>query len=248
MKFNLRYRRGFYTTMSGITKQEFNIMDQVGASLLASALKEEAELDAKLAQMDNVDEDTFEALRQKRKLQLQKQMRKEADLKQLGHGTYSEISDTKEFFNAAKKSQKMVVHFYRSVTARCQIVDAHFEKLAQQHIECRFMKIDAEKNPYLVEKLGIVLMPTMVLIKDGKTDHAIHGFDEFGGHDNFTTSDCAYVLAGHGMLNPEKIEDRSEEIAARQENTGFNSIRVSIAAREQPMDDEEDDFENFDDI
>ena len=53
--------------MSGITKQEFNIMDQMGASLLASALKEEAELDAKLAQMDNVDEDTFEALRQKRK-------------------------------------------------------------------------------------------------------------------------------------------------------------------------------------
>ena len=32
--------------MSGITKQEFNVMDQVGQSLLASALKEEAELDA----------------------------------------------------------------------------------------------------------------------------------------------------------------------------------------------------------
>lgn len=234
--------------MSGITKQEFNVMDAVGKSILESALKEEAELDAKLSAMDNVDEDTFEALRQKRKLQMQKQLRKEADMRQLGHGTYSECTDTKDFFNAAKKSNKMVVHFYRPVTARCQIVDAHFEKLAQQHVECRFMKIDAEKNPYLVEKLGIVLMPTMVLIKDGKTEHAIHGFDEFGGHDNFTTSDVAYVLGGHGMLDINKIEDRSEQIAAEQEKSGFNSIRISVAAREQIMDDDEDDFENFDDI
>ena len=110
------------------------------------------------------------------------------------------------------------------------------------------MKIDAEKNPYLVEKLGIVLMPTMVLIKDGKTEHAIHGFDEFGGHDNFTTSDVAYVLGGHGMLDINKIEDRSEQIAAEQGKSGFNSIRISVAAREQIMDDDEDDFENFDDI
>ena len=58
------------------------------------------------------------------------------------------------------------------------------------------MKIDAEKHPFLVEKLGIILMPTMVLIKGGHTDHAIHGFDEFGGTDDFTTADMAY-----GMLD-----------------------------------------------
>lgn len=69
----------------------------------------------------------------------------------------------------------MIVHFYRSVTPRCQIVDAHFEKLSIKHIEARFCKIDAEKNPYLVEKLGIILMPTIVLIVGGVTEHAIHG-------------------------------------------------------------------------
>ena len=110
-------------------------------------------------------------------------------------------------------------------------------------------EIEAEKNPYLVEKLGIILMPTMVLIKDGKTEYAIHGFDEFGGHDNFTTSDVAYVLGGHGMLDVNKIEDRSEQIAAEKEKSGFTSIRISVAARQmQPLDDDEDDFENFDDV
>ena len=67
-----------------------------------------------------------------------------------------------------------------------------FIRLAWSHVETRFVKINAEKNPFLVERLGILMMPTIVLIKNGKTDHAIHGFDEFGGTDDFTTADCAY--------------------------------------------------------
>jgi thioredoxin-like negative regulator of GroEL len=100
----------------------------------------------------------------------------------------------------------MVVHFYRGVTPRCEIVDAHFAKLAPAHVETRFVKINAEKNPFLVERLGIILMPSIVLIKDGKTDHTIHGFDEFGGVDDFSTDTVAFVLARHGVLNYE--EDR----------------------------------------
>jgi hypothetical protein len=34
----------------------------------------------------NIDEDDFEALRQKRRLNLQKKMKQEQDWKQLGHG------------------------------------------------------------------------------------------------------------------------------------------------------------------
>jgi hypothetical protein len=58
---------------------------------------------------------------------------------------YMEMHDTKEFFLAAKKSTRLVVHFYRGVTPRCQIVDSHFERLAHDHVETRFLKIDAEK-------------------------------------------------------------------------------------------------------
>ena len=237
--------------MSGmITKQEFNIMEQAGNSILASALKEEAELDAKLAQMDAaMDEDTFEALRQKRKLLMQKQMRKDADMRQLGHGRYSELTDTKEFFQAAKKSARMIVHFYRGTTPRCEIVDAHFEKLAHRHVECRFVKLNAEKNPFLVEKFGIILLPTMVLIKDGKTDHAIHGFDEFGGTDDFSTDVVAYVLAAHGMVNPDNIDQDADAELAQGNVGGVNAIKVTTigASTHARLEDSDDDFdmENF---
>jgi len=227
-----------------ISKAEFMAMEMVGNSMLASALAEEAALDAKLAAMDgDMNEDTYETLRQKRKLQLQKNMRKEQDQRQLGHGRYSELTDTKEFFAAAKKSSRLIVHFYRGVTPRCEIVDKHFEKLAHDHVECRFVKINAEKNPFLVEKLGVILLPTMVLIKDGKTEHAIHGFDEFGGVDDFPTEVVAYVLAAHGMIKPEEVEDMSEDIAEGN-SAGVNAIRVNTitSSRFALLEDEDDDF------
>ncbi len=153
---------------------------------------------------------------------------------------YSEITDTKEFFNAAKKSARLIVHFYRSVTPRCAIVDAHCEKLAYSHLEARFVKIDAEKNPFLVERLGIILMPTIVLIKEGKTEHAIHGFDEFGGTDDFSTADMAYILATHGVLNYEN--DRSEEIQGRAAKAGLNSVRLNTIKTGGYDDVSDDDF------
>ena len=197
--------------------------------------------------MENLDEDTFEALRQRRRLELQKKMRSEQDLRQLGHGVYSEMNDTKDFFNAAKKSSKMCVHFYRGVTPRCQIVDAHFSQLAQKHVETRFIKVDVEKNPFLVERLGIILIPTIVLCKDGKTDHSIRGFDEFGGTDDFSTTDMAYVLSTYGMLNFDEA-DRSEEISNRSNKAGLNSMRLNCIRAGEYDDMADDDDFNLDNV
>ena len=155
--------------------------------------------------------------------------------------SYTEVTDTKEFFNVAKKSARVVVHFYRSVTPRCQIVDAHFAKLAHDQIETKFIKVDVEKCPYLVEKLGIIMIPTMVIIIDGKTNHSIRGFDEFGGVDEFSTADMAHVLAGHGAIKYEG--DRSEEIGKSRAVAGLNHVKVNnIRAGYNVTMGEDDDF------
>ncbi|CAN0201109.1 unnamed protein product, partial [Ectocarpus fasciculatus] len=75
----------------------------------------------------------------------------------------------------------MAVHFYRPTTQRCQIVDGHLERLAQKHVETRFCKIDAEKSPYLTEKLNIFVMPTILLIKGGHTIHQARTIGRGGG-------------------------------------------------------------------
>jgi hypothetical protein len=88
-----------------------------------------------------------------------------------------------------------VVHFYRDATDRCKIVDKHLMLLAPKHMETKFVKVNAEKNPFLCERLRIVMLPTIVLLIDGKTDHSIIGFDEMGGHDDFPTMHLEWLLA-----------------------------------------------------
>jgi thioredoxin-like negative regulator of GroEL len=93
-----------------------------------------------------------------------------------------------------------VVHFYRPTTRRCEIVDKHLFALARKHIETKFVRVNAEKAPYLTEKLHIWMLPTLVCVKDGKTDHSIVGFDEMGGRDDFDTSTLEAVLLKHGAV------------------------------------------------
>jgi thioredoxin-like negative regulator of GroEL len=85
-------------------------------------------------------------------------------------------------------------------TWRCEVVDKHLRAVSAKHLETRVVRVNAEKSPYLVEKLRIRVLPTMVLVKDGKTDHSIIGFDELGGSDDFTTEQLEEVLAAHGVI------------------------------------------------
>ncbi|KAJ0823735.1 putative Thioredoxin-like superfamily [Helianthus annuus] len=76
-----------------------------------------------------------------------------------------------------------------------EVVDKHLSILAKQHIETRFIKIQAEKSPFLAEKLKIVVLPTIALIKNAKVDDYVVGFDELGGTDDFSTEELEERLS-----------------------------------------------------
>lgn len=145
-------------------------------------------------------EDDIEVLRRKRMEEMKRGQKQKQEWLANGHGTYREIRDQQDFFDQVKASKRVVAAFYRSSTARCEIVDKHLSLLAQKHIETKFIKINAEKSPFLVERLKIWMIPTIVLIKDTHTEHSIVGFDEFGAVDDFDTDVVERVLHEHAML------------------------------------------------
>jgi hypothetical protein len=49
-------------------------------------------------------------------------------------------------------------------------MDKHLAILANKHMETRFIKVHAEKSPFLTEKLRIVILPTLALVKNAKVD------------------------------------------------------------------------------
>ncbi|CAE8645498.1 unnamed protein product, partial [Polarella glacialis] len=117
----------------------------------------------------------------------------------IGHGQYDMI-DEKDFFDCAKKSKRIVIHFWRPETFRCEVMDRHLRQLCQKHWETRFVKINAEKAPYLAEKLHIWCLPSLVLCIDGKTEHTTIGFSEFESGDECTTEELEVHLAKYQVI------------------------------------------------
>lgn len=101
----------------------------------------------------------------------------------------------------SKKSPNIVVHFYRDSTERCKIVDKHLKILSTKHIEAKFCKVNAEKSPFLTQRLRIKVIPTIALIKDNKTKDYIVGFDDLGGRDDFTTEMMEWRIAQSGAID-----------------------------------------------
>ena len=215
----------------------------IGEKVLATLDQKDQKLDETIKKLEQADDDELERLRQKRLQTMQQKARKAQDLRAHGHGEYTTIADTQEFFSTMKKSEKVVIHFFTPANAFCQLVDGHLTRLAPHHVETKFARINAEKAEYLVDKLGIWMIPCIALVHKQKVEKMVQGLDELGGTDKFSTAFLAYYLGLHKMLvydgpEPENPLDTcggayttgSNPLASKQQldQERINSIRQSI--------------------
>ena len=167
----------------GFGRNNQQVGNAAANALLKGTQVQEQALEAELAQFDKLldDDEAMEDLRAKRLAKLQQQHAQRLKWKEVGHGSYEELGGSsrndardvnKAFFEASKESDRMVVHFYRPSTRYCDVFHAHLEKLAPKHMETRFVKINVEDcdhqgggASFLVERLNVIVMPTLVLVK-----------------------------------------------------------------------------------
>ena len=76
--------------------------------------------------------------------------------------------------------------------------------LAQQHLGCKFLHINSDKAPFFVGKLGIQVLPTVVVFRDGKVTDLLMGFEDLGGKDDFRTPVLEHWLALQGCIKLKK--------------------------------------------
>ncbi|NWR40975.1 TXND9 protein, partial [Regulus satrapa] len=169
--------------------------------ILQSTKVVEEHLDAEIQKLDQMDEDELERLKQRRLEALKKSQQQKQEWLSKGHGEYREIPSERDFFQEVKESKNVVCHFYRDTTFRCQIMDKHLTALAKKHIETKFLKLNAEKSPFLCERLRIKVIPTLALIKDGKTQDYVVGFTDLGNTDDFTTETLEWRLGCADVIN-----------------------------------------------
>jgi len=187
-----------------------------------------SEIDKYNAIINSTDSE-LELIRERRLENMKKVHNQRQQWRAMGHGTYIELGKgqyggdvAREFFYLTKESNMVVVHFHRSSTRICDIFHSHLYKLALKHLETRFIKINVDKcseygvcdngESYLVNKLGIVIMPTLAIINNRKVVHQIRGFDELGGTENFTTNSLECLIESYDGINQSEIEEKPDEI------------------------------------
>lgn len=84
---------------------------------------------------------------------------------------------------------------------RCNILDKHLTILAKKHLETKFLKLNVEKAPFLSERLRVKVIPTLALVKDGKTRDYVVGFTDLGNTDEFTTETLEWRLGCAEIIN-----------------------------------------------
>ena len=228
--------------------------NQAANSILRATQAQEEAIQSEISKYDALldsNDTELEKLRERRLQQMKLQNEQRTKWLQNGHGTYTELQCgqhggdvAKSFFHAAKQSNRLVVHFHRPTTRSCDVFHRALSDLAPKHPETKFVKINVEGcddtreggsgvgAKYLVEKLGIVVMPTLLIVKDRKAEHHVRGFDELGGTDEFTSNELAYVLGGHGALTRKDDEEDPPGMrgTTRGANAaiGVNSLRMQF--------------------
>lgn len=167
--------------------------------LLTVASAVESQIDAQILELENLDDTDFEKLREKRLEEMKREAGKRQIWKAKGQGVYGEISSEKEFFKRVKESERVVCHFFRE-NWPCKVLDKHLDELAKDHLETLFIKINAEKSPFLTEKLKISVLPTLALVLNAKVDDYVVGFDQLGGTDDFKTEILEGRLAKSNVI------------------------------------------------
>ncbi|XP_018319064.1 thioredoxin domain-containing protein 9 [Agrilus planipennis] len=202
----------------------------------------EKQVDAALEKLENLDVNDIESLRKKRMQELKALEEKQRVWRQNGHGQYEELPEEKTFFDTIKKSERVIIHFYTNTNFRCKIVDKHLKILAAKHVETRFVSLNAEKCPFLAERLKIKVIPTIVCIKDTILIDKIVGFTSLGNRDDFTTDVLEWRLAQNEIINYEG----DITLPPTEQNTKGKSNKSSIRDGKYNAESDDDlDIEDF---
>jgi hypothetical protein len=153
--------------------------------------------------MDSAEEEIMRRMKNKINSEAYEKLKnKEEDSKQTSlTGTYKEVTE-KEFFDLIKnKRERIIANFSHEDFNRCKIIEGHLIKLAYEHPETLFIKIDVKQATYLVTKLQLKVLPTIIYFYKGVAKDRLTGFEELGNTDDFKTEVLARRLCKYSAIS-----------------------------------------------
>lgn len=90
----------------------------------------------------------------------------------------STIRITSENFDSEvlHSEKPVLLDFFAVWCGPCKMLSPVVEKIAGEHLEIKVGKVNIDEEPSLAERFGIMSVPTLVVIKNGKAVRTSVGF------------------------------------------------------------------------
>eukprot|EP00501_MAST-03F_sp_TOSAG23-6_P001675 GSMAST32.ASY1.ANO1.1745.1 assembled CDS len=157
-------------------------LQEVDDDVIAQERAQEREKKKENEELDDSEEAVLRRMRAKR----MRELRAKQQRRKQGYGDYREIIES-EFLQEACNAEFVAVHFYHREFVRCKVMDKHLERISRAHDTVKILKLNAEKAPFFVNKLGIKILPTVIMFKNGVSCDRITGFERVLGDDKCTS-------------------------------------------------------------
>lgn len=172
----------------------------IESSSASSSRLDQDEEDELFAELEAEIENDDGPLREQGLKELQREMERMKQMREEMHGKYAELTDEKEVIRTSASEPLCIIHFYHNNFRRCAIMDKHLATLAPKYFNTRFLRVFVENVPFLVEKLGIKVLPCVICFVKGTTKDRIIGFEELGNVDGFSTATLELRLLHTGVI------------------------------------------------
>ncbi len=86
------------------------------------------------------------------------------------------VKDEADFDQILKENKSVFIDFYADWCGPCKMVGPVVEGLAEENKDVKFIKVNVDDNPEVAERYGVMSIPMLVAVKDGKTAATTLGF------------------------------------------------------------------------
>ncbi len=208
--------------------------------------------DALFAELEAEDDSAFRSARAQ---QLASELSKLRPNNPTTTNLYITLHSDDEVLRFTTDTEKCILHFLHPDFARCGTMDAHLQRLAERHGqygngEVRVGRVNVRDAAFVVEKLGVRVLPCVIGFVGGVAKGRIVGFEgvAFGGREDGLKATKEIEKMGvewkvfeRRLLVETEAGDGSESEEER-EVRGKNGRR-GIQGRKQMVDDEDDDWD-----
>ncbi|KAI0463561.1 hypothetical protein LJB42_002563 [Komagataella kurtzmanii] len=123
------------------------------------------------------------------------------------HGNMKTIDTEDELLKETVDNERVVIHFFNPSFSTCRIMDEKLSIISTKHIGTRFFRIEAHRAPFLVAKLGIKVLPCVVLYYKGLERDRIVGFDRLSNSQtNFELEALEELLLDSGIVERRTVD------------------------------------------